>query len=344
MSLPRAYGPALGRAGFRRTPADFEVEELLPFAADGDGPQQLLQVRKTGANTAFVAGRLARHAGVPERDVGYSGLKDRHAVATQYFTVPTPLGGVDWTTLQAEGVEVLDAQPHRRKLRRGSHRGNRFAIRVVDVSAPTTAIEDRLARIRQSGFPNYFGEQRFGHGNRQAWQRLLAGDRRMNRNQRGFALSALRADIFNTALAQRVENGTWDQAQAGEPLMLDGRGSWFVPEAIDADIQQRLASGELHPSGPLAGRSKRELTGPAAELEAAVLTRFEGLDALCERLALDADRRALRAMPTEFSAEPLDASDWMLRFVLPRGCFATALLQAVFDLVDLAAVPTITDN
>ena len=61
MSLPRAYGPALGRAGFRRTPADFEVEELLPFAADGDGPQQLLQVRKTGANTAFVAGRLARY-------------------------------------------------------------------------------------------------------------------------------------------------------------------------------------------------------------------------------------------------------------------------------------------
>lgn len=339
MSLPRAYGEALGRAGFRLQPADFEVEELLAFAADGEGPQQLLKVRKTGANTAYVAGLLARHASVHPRDVGYSGLKDRHAVATQYYSVPQPRAAVDWLGFSAEGVEILEASAHRRKLRRGSHLGNRFRIRLVQLSADHEALAARLQQIATGGFPNYFGEQRFGRGNRAAYQRLLAGDRRLSRDQRGFALSALRSEIYNRILAIRVAAGTWDQAQPGEPLLLDGRGSWFVPELIDEEIAERLRSGQLHPSGSLAGSSNRPLQGPVAELEAAVLAEFPGCEAVFQRLRVDADRRALRACPRGLAWSFPQADQCLLEFELARGCFATALLQELLELTDLLQQP-----
>lgn len=336
MSLPRAYGEALGQASFRRQPADFVVEERLGFQADGDGPQQLIRLRKTGANTAWVAAQLARHAGVAELEVGYSGLKDRHAVATQFYTVPTPRSGVDWGALAVEGVEILQVDAHRRKLRRGSHQGNRFQIRLVEVQADVDAVQARLQRIASAGFPNYFGEQRFGHGNREGWQRLLAGDRRMSRNQRGFALSALRSEIFNRILAARVLDGSWNQALPGEPLMLDGRGSWFVPEALDQALLVRISEGEVHPSGRLAGIAKRPLQGPAADIEAAVMADFPAAESTFRRLRVDADRRALRAMPRSLSWQMLAPDEWLLDFELARGVYATALLQELLDLTDLA--------
>ena len=69
-------------------PEDFEVDEILGFAASGEGPHALLRVRKRGANTEWVARELARVVGVKPFEVGFAGLKDRNAVTTQHFTVP----------------------------------------------------------------------------------------------------------------------------------------------------------------------------------------------------------------------------------------------------------------
>ena len=52
----------------------------------------LLKVRKRGANTEWVGREIARAAGCRPGDVGFAGLKDRHAVTTQWFSVPSPRG------------------------------------------------------------------------------------------------------------------------------------------------------------------------------------------------------------------------------------------------------------
>ena len=90
------------RGRIRTEPRDFEVDEVLGFEPDGHGTHVLLQVEKCGANTAWVAARLAAHAGVPANDVGYSGLKDRRAVTRQWFSVPG--GGLErWHDFAGEG-------------------------------------------------------------------------------------------------------------------------------------------------------------------------------------------------------------------------------------------------
>src|SRR5690242_6148712 len=136
----RACGPAALSARIRSVPEDFRVEEVLGFEADGEGPHVMLTVEKREANTHWVAGELARHAGIPAREVGYAGLKDRHAVTVQHFTLnldrrPEP----DWSALAGDGIKVLKSARHRRKLKTGALQGNRFRLVLRDISGSVDA-------------------------------------------------------------------------------------------------------------------------------------------------------------------------------------------------------------
>ena len=88
--LPLAFGAPLLSARIRTTPEDFQVDELPAFEATGEGEHLLLHIRKRGANTVHVAKLLAAWAGLPEMAVSYAGMKDRHAVTTQRFSVHLP--------------------------------------------------------------------------------------------------------------------------------------------------------------------------------------------------------------------------------------------------------------
>ena len=63
----------------------------------------------------------------------------------------------------------------------------------------------------------------------------------MPRAQRGFALSAARAELFNALLARRVADATWDRALDGEVWMLDRTHSVFGPEPFNDDLAPRAS-------------------------------------------------------------------------------------------------------
>jgi tRNA pseudouridine13 synthase len=317
----------------RAQPADFEVEEVLGFEADGSGEHVLLRVEKTGANTEWVARQLARAAGVAPMAVGYAGLKDRHAVTRQAFTVqlagrPAP----DWRALRIEGVEVLSAARHSRKLRRGAHRANRFVIRLREVEADRAEVERRLEQVARRGVPNYFGEQRFGRdgGNLALAEALFAG-RRLPREQRSIALSAARSALFNAVLARRVVEGNWDQGLDGDVWMIDGTQSIFGPEAWSEELAQRVATGAIHPTGPMWGRGELRSAGAAGELERAVAEAHAALARGLAGAGLAQERRALRLRVRELR-HAWHAPDLLeLAFTLDRGAFATSVLRELLD-------------
>src|SRR5947207_580091 len=124
---PCAGAPPLVEAALRTQPDDFAVDEQIDIALNGAGEHLWLHVRKRGANTDFVARALARAAGVPPRAVSYAGMKDRHAVTTQWFSVHLP-GREAWdlSGRLAPEVDILAAHRHARKLQRGALAGNRF--------------------------------------------------------------------------------------------------------------------------------------------------------------------------------------------------------------------------
>lgn len=334
--LPRAHGIPLAHGRLRSQPADFQVEEQLGFAPDGDGDHLLLWVRKTGANTEWTARRLAALAGAPVSTVGYAGLKDRHAITSQWFSVPRPRDGLpDWSALTADGIEVLETHPHRRKLRRGVLVGNRFQILIRDLDRTLSAADltARLDAIRTQGVPNYFGEQRFGHadGNLVRAQALFAGTAgRVPRHQRGLWLSAARSQIFNEVLAERVRRGDWNQPQPGDCLQLDGSNSHFSVDHIDTLLRERGERFDLHPTGPLWGAGMPLTRDSMRVLEEQIAARFTGWAEGLATFGLEQERRALRLPARDLTAHFTD-DGLELAFELSAGAYATVLLRELVD-------------
>ena len=321
MPLPdwaRAHGLPLVAARMRTFPADFEVTEILGWALSGEGEHDYLWIAKTGANTEWVARQLARHADVPVRDVGYAGLKDRRAVTRQWFSVPR-WHAPDWSSLDAEGIDVVELARHHKKLRRGAHRGNRFRItlRSAESEGHADAIAARIAAIRGQGVPNYFGEQRFGRdgGNLEladAW----ASGKRLPRHKRSLAISTVRSFLFNEALDERVRDDTWNLLRPGDRANLDGTGSVFDVPVVDEELERRCAAMDIHPAGVLAGDGTE--SGPANWRAALAKARVEP------------GARSLRLKVLDLQHE-IANDTLVLSFILGRGAFATSVLRELVE-------------
>lgn len=325
MSLPawpRAHGSTLFAAVIRSSPADFDVTEALDFDFSGDGEHDVLYVEKTGANTEWVSRQLATHADVPAKDVGYCGLKDRHAITRQWFSVPR-WNAPDWNTLTIEGVSLLDVKRHSRKLRRGAHKANHFRIVLRGEMADADILELRLQLIRDAGVPNYFGSQRFGrNGANVELANIWSAGKRLPRHKRSIAISSARSFMFNELLATRVTDNTWNTILPGEVVNLDGSGSVFDVDVVDDEITRRCQELDIHPTGLL--------WGDGADVDTAPAGHENWLRALGKARVKPAHRSLrLKVMNLQWQ---LDDESLTLTFALGRGAFATSVLR------ELAAV------
>jgi tRNA pseudouridine13 synthase len=333
LTPPRAHGEPLGTGVLKAAPEDFLVEEELGFEPAGAGQHLLLKVRKRDANTAWVARGLARIARCPQVAVGYAGIKDRRAIAVQWFSVPrSPLTESQWLQVAEPDFAVLEAHAHNRKLPRGALAANRFAIRIRDLHVDVQALQERLHVVRSEGVPNFFGPQRFGHGGGNL-QDLPEQARALAPQRRSYVLSAARSVVFNGVLARRVRTGTWNGLRPGDLANLDGRGSYFAVVSPDEELLQRLQRLEIHPTGPLWGLGPLPTSAAVRELEEAVAAELSGACALCADAGMRQERRSLRLTVRDLQADiGPDALD--LRFRLARGAYATTVLREFCDLRD----------
>lgn len=340
-SLPRHASPPIS-AVIRRIPEDFWVDEIPVTEPDGEGEHLWVFVEKRRENTAELANRLARAAGIRKSAVGYAGRKDRHALTRQWFSLHMPgLPDPSAEQLAQAGLNVLRHARHTRKLRIGALRGNRFSLRLREVEGDRNALDQRLQAIAERGAPNYFGEQRFGRagGNLAGALAMFEGRSRPDRERRGLYLSAARSALFNAILAERVQACCWDRLLPGEAVQLDGSGSFFLADADDEALSQRLGAWDIHPSGALWGTGEPPSQGRAGELERAVAGRFPELAAGLAAAGLKQERRPLRVRPTDLTWRWEDAvqRELILEFTLPAGVFATAVLREIADYTDAAA-------
>ncbi|MEZ6186345.1 MAG: tRNA pseudouridine(13) synthase TruD [Planctomycetota bacterium] len=392
--LQRRYrtsgGPLPG--AIRETREDFEVEELPLYTPSGSGEHVYAWVEKRGLPTPELVRRLSRRLHVPQRTIGYAGLKDARAVTRQWVSFsgvrPEQLEGVE-----EEQFRVLQVARHTNKLKLGHLRGNRFRLRVGGVAAHADALRAVLAELEAEGVPNYFGLQRFGRTRRThllgralvqedaaaaiaellepptepaPWERearaavaardyaqaaerfpkSASAERAVCRALAGGAdpeaalaqvplklrrlyVSGFQSWLFNAYLSRRLER--MHLLETGEVATLHRNGASFVVEDAAAEAP-RAAAQEISASGPLFGR---KLLRPAPEsaawaLEAEVLAELapglgpELSDAFGAKPL--GQRRPLRFQLSEPSLEVAGDDVW-LSFVLPRGCYATAVLE-----------------
>jgi tRNA pseudouridine13 synthase len=310
----------------------FSVESLAASnpaggARLGDGEHLCVRLQKTGDNTEYVARELAALAGCRGSDVGFCGMKDRHAVTVQWFSLYRPGQISDDAALLAAIAErwpVLAARRELRKLRRGDHQGNGFVITLRAVNGERAAVERGLIRLRDQGAPNYFGPQRFGRegGNLQAAVSLDPSrlNRKRGRGGRSASknvlyFSAARSWLFNEVLAERVLAGNWAEVLPGEP---------------DTPSPQS-------PTGPLWGDGGTSAGEPLARRERDVVARHPEFEALFRATRMQPERRPLVTRPEGLDWHWLEPGEseppgLQLTFSLPPGQYATTVLGDLFEL------------
>jgi len=329
---PRIAADLPGSGGrIKEAPEDFRVEEIPAYLPSGAGPHLWLWVEKRGLTTRDVVRALSRALAAPERDAGWAGMKDKAAVTLQWLSFPVARDP-DPASLAGEGWRVLRASRHQNKLRLGHSRGNRFevAVRGGD-AARARACAEALAR---RGLPNFYGPQRFGVEGRNAaaGRGLLLGldgpeVRRAARDRflRRLCLSAWQAELFNRWLAERMADGLFDRALAGDVMKKLDSGGLFVCEDPAAD-GPRVAAFEISPAGPIFGHKMREAAGEPLAREERLL-RAEGVGPAHLRRGggeAEGTRRPARLPAQVEIAE--ETGGYRARFALPAGSYATVVM------------------
>jgi tRNA pseudouridine13 synthase len=332
--------PGIGGV-IRTTDEDFVVDEEPAYPPSGAGDHVLVRIEKRGLTTPQAVRAIADALGARDRDIGVAGMKDRHAVTTQWLSLPPPVTPEAARALELPGVRVLEAARHPHKLRTGHVRANRFRLRVrglpaglaPELARRARAILDRLAE--PPGAPNWYGEQRFGRDgdNAARGRELVSGARRPGRDRRmdRLMISALQSELFNAWLAARVADGLYRRAIAGDVLHKRGGGLFDCTDpAVD---EPRLLAGEVVATGPMFGdRMRWPADGtPAAEREAAILDAaglsrdpFAPVRALAE-----GTRRDAAVLLTAAAVAPADDGTLEVAFTLPGGAYATTVMREV---------------
>ncbi|MFZ8957954.1 MAG: tRNA pseudouridine(13) synthase TruD [Pseudohongiellaceae bacterium] len=339
------------RARIKQQHDDFVVTETLGFEPSGDGEHLMFLVEKSGQSTREAARKISRILDIDERDVGYSGMKDRRARTRQWYSARVgQLNEGASARFEQAGLDILRMARNYRKLRIGSHKSNQFRLLLRGFSGCAQDFERRLQLLEASGVPNYFGSQRFGRElsnlpEALAMLRRPVGQCRTthkHRESRSIFFSAARAYVFNQLLSRRVRCDHWSTYVEGDVLNLDKTKRFFTV-AVDSwnqDLVDRLESLDIHPTGLLPGkpgRNTRYVTrGIAADMESAVCKEFAEIVNGLARWGVEEGRRPLRFRIEGLDWRWLDSETLELSFSLPTGAYATSLLRELCQAEDFS--------
>lgn len=314
---------------FKHAPRDFVVDEIPLYAFTGEGEHLVLHVRKKSLSTWEMISKIANYLGINGREIGYAGLKDKHALTTQYISVHKRFE-TKIDAMSIEGVKVLNKVYHNNKIKTGHLKGNHFFIRLKKVNkVDAKKIKEALKIIKTEGMPNYFGFQRFGNDgdNYEKGAEIAAGRlKEKNKKLEKLYLNAYQSHLFNGWLDQRMINARLVEKRFGPLDLLEGDvcmhypyGRAFVIEDREREYT-RLQTHDTVIGGLIPGKRAMRAEGAARLVEAA----FD------KPVPLSGERRFSWVYPESIESEYKAEEGWMeLHFSLPKGSYATVLLEQI---------------
>ena len=329
-SLPYIADPLPGIGGaIKATPGHFVVEEILPYAACGEGEHVYVTFRRAGWNTADAARIMQKHLGLNPSDVGWGGRKDKTAVVVQTLSfrcgVNYPLADVE-KTLADLPFEILAMDRHRNKIKTGHVAANRFTVVIShpgpDALPRALAIADRL---KQTGVPNFYGPQRFGFG----LQNIHRGFALFSAGKKGrkdtFMVSVVQSALFNIWLKQRMQAGGYRRLLSGDVVKKTDTGGMFTVDDLAIE-DPRFTAGEIVYTGPIFGFKMKPAMHAAGEKEATLLRQFSLAPEDFRQFRSPGSRREAILNLTDLSLTEVD-DGLRLTFTLPSGAYATTVLR-----------------
>ena len=317
---------------------DFRVDEVAVFDAYGDGQHMFVNLTRSGMTTRRVLRDLCNLFKLNEREVGYAGLKDKYAVASQTFSIDFKLDRptVDEVTFLIEEnlpFKVNWAKYHSRKLKSGQLRGNNFTINITglkrDVDLAVEKTQRIVDHISEVGLPNYYGPQRVGEEGKNLLRGfdIIKGKTRIHDKWlRRFLVSSYLDHIFNIYIAERIKRGYYGKLMLGDIAKKTDTGGLFVVEDLERE-QTRYDNKEISFTAPIYGPKMWFASGPSGDFEIMILEQAGVTLEELKKQKVRGTRRAGRLLP-DVTVKGYEGGV-QLRFFLPKGAYATILLREI---------------
>jgi tRNA pseudouridine13 synthase len=336
---------------FRQTPRDFVVEEIPLYEFSGEGEHLVLCARKKNLSTLELVAIIAKFLGIQNKEIGYAGLKDKHAMTVQFISLHKKYEE-KMESFSHDDIKILSKTYHNNKIKIGHLKGNRFYIKLKKVN-PTAAkkIDEALKNIADFGMPNYFGYQRFGNDgdNHIDGEKVAKGEKKeRNPKIKKLLISAYQSHLFNLWLSRRLEINTLIKnfslrelesvlnmpndevtklkAQKHPFKLISGdimehypHGRLFDFDGSQEDISRFLAR-DITVTGLLCGKKVKPSSGIAGVIE----KEFD------DEINADGARRYAWIYPTEIEGRFKDMeAQYEMNFTLPKGSYATVLIEEI---------------
>ncbi len=139
-------------------PEDFIVEEIINPEKIAGEKCYLYILTKKNIESLKALSYISKRFKIPLKDIGYCGLKDKHAITKQYISIPKYYKKLylDEPNLKLKPVGTS------KFLLLGDLEGNRFIITVRGVKKEDIPKLEENLKYLHIGAPNYFDSQRFG--------------------------------------------------------------------------------------------------------------------------------------------------------------------------------------
>ncbi|WP_321778246.1 tRNA pseudouridine(13) synthase TruD [Sulfurimonas sp.] len=336
---------------FKQSPRDFVVEEIPLYEFSGEGEHLILFVRKKNLTTPELIGIFARFLGIKNRDIGYAGLKDKHAMTKQYISIHKQ-HEEKLEAFEHEGIKIVSKTYHNNKIRIGHLKGNRFFIKVKKVN-PTSAVkmDEALKNIAKFGMPNYFGYQRFGNDgdNHIIGEKIAKGQaKERNPRVRKLLINSYQSHLFNLWLSRRLEiNRLVSSFEVSELESVLNMPNDEVRKLKQQKHPFKLVSGDImehYPHGRLFDFLGNEedlerfdkrgisitglLCGKKVKISSGISRTIE--KDFDDEINADGARRYAWVFPEDIEGrhKPIEAH-YEMNFTLPKGSYATVLIEEI---------------
>jgi len=337
---------------FNPTSRDFIVNEIPLYEFTGDGEHLILHVRKKDMTTWEMISAIAKYCKIKQRDIGYAGLKDKHAMTMQYISLLAKDNEEKLKTFKHDKIKILSTTRHNNKIRTGHLKGNHFKVRLKKVlGVQKDKLDSVLKWIKKEGVPNYFGNQRFGNSgdNWKEGKDILEGKLKIrDRKTRTFLINAYQSYLFNNWLSKRIElsmlleafseteaeqlfnlpkgslKGTKSQPHffkilEGDLMMHYPYGRVFELESIEEEAK-RFSEFDIAPSGLLAGKR----VSSAQKVAGLIEQNYN------EEINENGNRRYAWIKVTDIKKSYVEEkAHYELEFTLPKGAYATNVLDVL---------------
>ena len=346
-------------AHFSKNADDFVVREVPLYEFSGRGEHLILHICKKDLTTNEALRLLSEFSRAKMRDFGVAGLKDKQGQTFQYISIHKKFEQI-LQKFTHEKLKIISATYHDNKLKIGHLKGNSFFIRLKKVSKiDALKLEQAFEMLKNQGFANYFGYQRFGKfkDNFSQGLEILQGSKRLkNPKIQAFLLSAFQSELFNRYLAKRVQlshfakdfsEKEFAQIYAlekneikelktqkhffklikGEVLGHYPYGKCFVCEDLQSECE-RFLQKDISPLGLILGKKAYECeSGFAKALENEVFGEFE-----CFVSQLTGSRRYLWSfLENAKSRYDEEKAHFCVEFFLQKGSYATIILEELLQ-------------